>query len=598
MPQFALKSPEHKVLMEVGSFDLMNHSEELSLLKLRQELIGRDYVFQTPFGPRLLTYADFTASGRILSFIEKYLIHIQRSYANTHTEDDATGRTMTGLLHRAEHIMKEAFNATEGYCIIATGTGSTGAISRFQEILGVRIPPATQDLLSTLTHTYFQTHPKLETSFHDFWTYLQENKPIVFISAYEHHSNDIMWREALAEVIVIPITETGELDLEELERQVSNPKFAERLKIGSFSAASNVTGLLSPVYEIARILHRYDALACFDFAASGPYVRIDMHKDDECYFDAIFLSPHKFLGGPGSMGILVFKEDIYNSALPPTFAAGGTVDYVSPFAVDYTADIETREKAGTPGIIQTIRAALAIDLKDHIGMDLIEKIEHDYCSRGMERLQQMPNMQILGNQDPSKRIPIISFLIRHGDRYLHPKFGTKLLNDLFGIQSRAGCSCAGVYGHHLLHIDNERSEKFREVVQQGLLSIKPGWIRVNFHYSFSEEEFQFILDAIEFIAKYGHRFLPLYEINLATGDWFHREFIDKDLSFRPSIENILNLSTRDCFESKSIHYEQEYRTYLTHAHDLLSQLPESTEYQTYDLPLAQEIQWFNFLYFN
>ncbi|MHA1521463.1 MAG: aminotransferase class V-fold PLP-dependent enzyme [Promethearchaeota archaeon] len=575
----------------------MTSSDKISMEKIRDELIGRDYFFQTPFGSRLLTYADFTSSGRALGFIEKYLIHIQRSYANTHTEDDATGRTMTGLLHQSEFVMKKAFNASKGYCIIATGTGCTGAISKFQEILGVRVPPATKLMMNTFAKKYYETRPELKDSYSDLGAYLEANKPVVFISNYEHHSNDIMWREAFTEVVSIANTAEGLLDLNDLEVKVSDPKYAHRMKIGSISAASNVTGLISPTYEIARIMHKYGGIACYDFAASGPYVKIDMQHDAESYYDAIFLSPHKFLGGPGSMGILVFREDLYNTDLPPTFSAGGTVDYVSPGSIVYTKDIETREKAGTPGIIQTIRAALAIDLKDDIGMEIIEEIEHDYCTRAMERMQAIPNIQILGNLDPTNRIPIISFLIRHGDRYLHPKLGTKLLNDLFGIQSRAGCSCAGVYGHYLLDIDEKKSRMFRKVVESELLSIKPGWMRVNFHYSFSETEFEFILKAIDFIAQYGYKFISLYEIDLSNGDWVHRVFIDKDLTFRPTIKNILKLDIRDCFKSEKLDFAKEYDKYLAEARQFAAGLPEPdpNSFKDYSDSLARELQWFFYI---
>ncbi|MHA1775839.1 MAG: aminotransferase class V-fold PLP-dependent enzyme [Promethearchaeia archaeon] len=574
----------------------MTPTQEITLNFIRNQIIGRDYRFSTPFGSRLLTYADFTASGRALNFIEKFLIHVQRSYANTHTEDDATGRTMTGLLHQAEHMIKQAFNAENGYCIIAHGTGSTGAISKFQEIIGVRVAPATKALYQRLLEQYFEDHPEIRNLYQEMTAFLEAHKPVVFISSYEHHSNEIMWRESFAEVIEIALLKDGTLDLEYLEREISDPRYNNRLKIGSFSAASNVTGIVSPVYDIARILHRHGAIACFDFAASAPYVKINMNKDDESYFDAVFISPHKFLGGPGATGILVFNESLYDTSLPPTFAAGGTVDYVSPFAVDYTKDIETREKAGTPGIIQTIRAALAIDLKDHIGIEVLEAKERDFCRRGMEKLQKIPNVEILGNPDPDKRIPIISFVIRHNDRYLHPKFSTKLLNDLFGIQSRAGCSCAGVYGHRLLNITHPQSEKFRKLVQKGFMAIKPGWTRVNFHYSFTETEFQFIIDAIEFVAKYGYKFLPLYKIDLHTGDWFYRNFVDKDLSFRPTIQNVLKLAQRDCFEAEPVNMEKEFREYLQFAHDKALKLPEPKmeDYKTFGDPLADELQWFYF----
>lgn len=574
----------------------MNPPHEITFDFIREQIIGRDYQFSTPFGSRLLTYADFTASGRAVNFIEKFLIHVQRSYANTHTEDDATGRTMTGLLHHAEHMIKQAYNAEKGYCIIAHGTGSTGAISKFQEIIGVRIAPATKALYQKLLEKYFHNNPESREIYADIDKFLEANKPVVFISSYEHHSNEIMWRESFSEVIEIELTSDGTIDLEDLTSKVSDPKYQNRFKIGSFSAASNVTGLVSPVYDIARILHQHGAIACFDFAASAPYVKIDMQHDEESYFDAVFISPHKFLGGPGATGILVFKESLYDKSLPPTFAAGGTVDYVSPFAVDYTQDIETREKAGTPGIIQTIRAALAIDLKDHIGMDIIEAKERDFCRRGIERLQNIPNVEILGNIDPDKRIPIISFIIRHNDRYLHPKFSTKLLNDMFGIQSRAGCSCAGVYGHRLLRIDRPTSEKYRVLVRKGLMAIKPGWTRVNFHYSFSETEFQFILDAIEFVAKHGYKFLPLYKIDLHTGDWFYRDFVDKDLSFRPTIHNVLTLAQRDCFKAEPVDMEKEYRKYLQFAHEKAQNLPEPNpeDFTSFGDPLADELQWFYF----
>ena len=323
----------------------MSDSSFLSFERMRNAIIGRNFIFKTPYGDRLLTYADYTASGRSLDFIEQFLIKIQREYANTHTEDDITGRHMTNLLHHAEHLIKKALNAENNCSIIAVGTGATGAISKLQEILGVKIHPATKKLALTLVPEFENLIPLFN-----------ERKPVVFIGPYEHHSNDIMWREALAEVVTVKITPEGYFDLEDLEKKISKPKFKDRIKIGTFSAASNVTGVKSPIYEIARIMHKYNGIACFDYAASAPYVKIDMNKDSESYIDAVYLSPHKCVGGPGSSGILVFNNKLYDSTLSPTCPSGGTVDYVSPTIVDYTNDIETREKAGTPGILQTIKA--------------------------------------------------------------------------------------------------------------------------------------------------------------------------------------------------------------------------------------------------
>jgi selenocysteine lyase/cysteine desulfurase len=563
----------------------------LSLEDVRNAIIGQNFVFQTPYGRRLLTYCDYTASGRSLKFIEQFLIKIQREYANTHTEDDVTGRHMTKILHQAEAIIKKAFNAEKNCRIIATGTGATGAISKFQEIIGIRLPPATKELLRNL----FKKSGK-----EDFLQQKEINqlKPVVFIGPYEHHSNDLMWREAIAEVVSIKLTPDGYIDLKDLESQVSDIKYKNRLKIGSFSAASNVTGLKSPIYEISRILHKYGCIVCFDFAASAPYVKINMNKDKDTYFDAIFISPHKFVGGPGSSGILVFNERVYKTALSPTSAGGGTVDFVSSTTVDYSEDIEIREKSGTPGVLQTIKAALAIDLKDAIGIDKIEAIELEYTSKALDRLSKHPKIEILGPIDAMNRISIVSFMIKHIDKYLHPKFTTKLLNDLFGIQSRAGCMCAGPYGHLLLNIGEERSQLFRCVTQEGKLGFKPGWCRVNFHYLFSEIEFEFICKAIEFIADYGYLFLDEYSFNIQTGEWTHLKFEDILNYNRPDIKSIISAELRDCFDEESINRDAEFTKYLKDANKIIKNFIEEKEYQQFDDPNLEELRWFNFIHLN
>jgi selenocysteine lyase/cysteine desulfurase len=293
----------------------------------------------------------------------------------------------------------------------------------------------------------------------------------------------------------------------------------------------------SPVREIARLLHGHDAYACFDYAASAPYVAIDMNPPrdpdgGDASIDAVFLSPHKFLGGPGSSGVLVFNERLYPCELPPSVAGGGTVDYVSPEDQDFIADIEARERAGTPGVLQTFKAALALELKQQVGPARIEAREHELLARALQRWAAHPRIEVLGNPDPARRIGIVSFnLADPRGRYLHPKFVTVLLNDLFGIQSRAGCSCAGPYGHRLLGIDQPTSELYRDWVRKGFQGIKPGWCRVGFHYAMDDAEAGFVMDAVEFVAEHGHRFLRLYAFDAETGAWSHREYRETHAAF-------------------------------------------------------------------
>jgi len=487
-----------------------NKETNLRPENLRQAIIGVDAPFCTPFGQRLMTYCDYTASGRTLTFIEKYLMKLQRHYANTHTEDDMTGRSMTRLLHDAEQRIKDSLGADENDRIICTGTGATGAITKIQQILGTYLPPATRAQIEQAADCNLDS--------------IMAQSPVIFVGPYEHHSNEISWRDGLCEVVELDLAPHGHADLTQLEAQLNRPEFKGRLKIGSFSAASNVSGLISHTREIARLLHQHDALAFFDYAASAPYVDIDMHpKDDPMgYYDAVFLSPHKFLGGPGSSGVLVFNKKIYQTALRPTVSGGGTVSYVARHDHDFIEDIEEREKAGTPGVLQIMRAALCFEVKEKFGVKQIHEIEQRWLNRSFAEWKQHPRIEILGDQDPKNRVGIVSFNIKTASgKYLHPKFVTVLLNDLFGIQSRAGCSCAGPYGHQLLGIDEETSEQYRALIQQGYHGIKPGWCRVSFHYIMDEPEIQYIIDSVKFIAENGADFLPWYKFCLKQACWQH-----------------------------------------------------------------------------
>jgi selenocysteine lyase/cysteine desulfurase len=493
--------------------------QTLDLAGLREQVVGMDAAIETAFGQRTMVYCDYTASGRSLHFVERYLHGLLQTYANTHTEDDVTGRSTSQLLHEAEHAIKQAVNAGGRGKIVACGTGATGAIHKLQQILGVAIAPATRSLLDSQIEQCFGEQPAAE-----FARFQRDRQPVVFVGPYEHHSNEISWRQGLATVVEVELAADGSVDLAHLERLLQDPQYAGRLRIGSFSAASNVTGMRSPVPEIAALLHRHDAFACFDYAASGPYVDIDMNPGGDAWLDAVFVSPHKFLGGPGSSGILVFNERLYNRDLAPSVAGGGTVDYVSPQDHDFITDIEEREKAGTPGILQTLRAALAFEVKRAVTPGVIEARERALLERAFARWTDSEGIEILGNPDPSRRIGIVSFNVRDSrGGYLHPKFATALLNDLFGIQSRAGCSCAGPYGHRLLGIGADISEQYRDWVRKGFHGIKPGWCRIGFHYVMDDVDADYVIDAVRFVARRGHCFLPAYVFDPVSGAWQHRE---------------------------------------------------------------------------
>jgi len=563
---------------------------------LRKEIIGSNTMMQTPYGDRLITYADYTASGKPLKFIEKYMLKLQELYANSHTEESTTGKAMTDLVHRSETNIKRAFNAMEDSYIIPVGTGATGAIQKLASILGVYYSPVFKE-----RYDNYMKDKQCELCERDFAQLFfednHEEKPVVFISAYEHHSNDLIWRESLAEVVEIQLTEAGYIDLEDLKAKVGDPKYGNRLKIGSISAASNVTGIKSPVYDIARILHEHGAYACFDFAASGPYVEIDMNRDDEAYFDAIYLSPHKFVGGPGSSGLLLINKLLYDISSSPTVAGGGTVDYVSSQGYDFIEDVEAREMAGTPGILQIIKASLAIDLKDSIGIDLIEAKEHDYIAYVFDRLLDNPNIEVLGPHDPQGRVSIMSFNLKSRGHYLHHKFVTKLLNDLFGIQSRGGCACAGPYGHKLLKVDLEKSLQYRDAVLQGFNSLKPGWVRVNFHYLMAQETVEYICEALEFIGDYGYLFIDDYKMNLKSGLWTHVDGeISHDLIEDFSIEASFRYIYEEVFDDKVVDRRPAYGAYMDQAHkraDLL-EANHKAQYKQFKDKSIDGLRWYHF----
>jgi selenocysteine lyase/cysteine desulfurase len=474
---------------------------------IRTSVIGDDEAVAGPFGIRRVTYADYTASGRAVTFIEDYLRDaVLPLYANTHTESSGTGLQTSRFREEARRIIRDSVGGSDEHAVIFCGSGMTAAINKLVDILNLRIPNDLDDRYALRSHIPL------------------DERPLVFIGPYEHHSNELPWRESIADVITIGEDADGRIDLARLERALVET--ADRpVRIGSFSAASNVTGILSDTRAISVMLHRHGALSFWDFAAAGPYVDIEMtpHRPGTDaqfdYKDAVVLSPHKFIGGPGTPGVLVARRELFRNRVPAV-PGGGTVAYVNPLEHVYLADPEHREEGGTPAIVESIRAGLAFQLKERVGSETIRELEDDFIGRAMRAWGDEPTIGLLGNPT-LPRLSIVSFTVRHDDRYLHHNLVVALLNDLFGIQSRGGCSCAGPYGHRLLGIDIETSHAFEREISRGCEGIKPGWVRVNFNYFISEAVFDFLVRAVALVAREGWRLVPWYRFEPATGLWRH-----------------------------------------------------------------------------
>ncbi|WP_426512114.1 aminotransferase class V-fold PLP-dependent enzyme [Dactylosporangium sp. McL0621] len=434
--------------------------------QIRESVIGDGIGVPGPFGVRPLVYADHTASGRVLGFVEDHIReHVMPWYANTHTEASATGRRTTELRELARRAVHAAVGAGDDQVVIFTGSGSTAAIDKLVRILAQ-----------------------------------SRQRPLVLVGPYEHHSNELLWRESGAEVIRV--------DPEALEEVLHRNR--GRGIVGAFSAGSNVTGRKADVERVTELLHRHGAIACWDYAAAGPHVEIGAARHD-----AVFLSPHKFPGGPGTPGVLVVRKDLLRNPVP-TVPGGGTVVYVHPGGRHYIDDPAHREEGGTPAIIESIRAGLVMNLHRTVGLGVIRRREDDYVRRALESWSRDPALRILGDAGPD-RLPIVSFTVPG----LHHNLVVTLLSDLFGVQARGGCSCAGPYGHDLLGIGPREAERLAGQAVAGWLGVKPGWARVSFAYYLSEDQFRYIVDAVHLVAEYGPQVRREYRFDERTAMWWH-----------------------------------------------------------------------------
>ncbi|WP_298634860.1 aminotransferase class V-fold PLP-dependent enzyme [uncultured Umboniibacter sp.] len=461
--------------------------------QVRAGVIGETQAISTPFGTRPLIYADYTASGRSLDFVENFIQQrVLPYYANTHSESSLTGRQTTALREEARAAIKQSLNATEEHRLIFCGSGATAAIHKFIGIMGLHEEKA--------------------------------ERPVVFIGPYEHHSNDLPWREAPVDLVRIPLCSQGLIDEAELTAQLR--KYQKRkLLIGSFSAASNVTGVKTPVKRISALLHKFGALSCWDYAAAGPYVEIDVQNtlasgEGDNSLDAVYLSPHKFIGGPGTPGVLLLKSVLSDNACP-TVPGGGTVSFVAAKRHTFLTDIERREEGGTPAIVEAIRAGIVFSIKDQVGASNIVELEHGYLQRAFAVWEQNPSIKILGGTTLD-RLGIVSLRFLEGNKDLHYGFVVALLNDLFGIQARGGCSCAGPYGHELLGLSEEQSLAIEAANHRGDMVLRPGWLRLNFNYFIDDETANYLISAVDWVASHGIKLLNHYCYDRSSGTWNYR----------------------------------------------------------------------------
>ena len=474
----------------------------------RDNIIGINEHFNSPFGRVPIVYADWIASGRFYRPIENRITETMGPYiGNTHTETSETGTMMTKAYHLAHKKIKEHVNASPDDVIITAGFGMTAVVNKLQRMLGLKScgQRSKKDCID------------------------EENRPVVFLTHMEHHSNHTSWFETMSDVVQIPPAPDLLIDLDQLRALLEKYK-DRKIKIGSFTACSNVTGIETPYHQMAKLMHEYGGYCFIDFAASAPYADINMHPaDPKEKLDAIFFSPHKFLGGPGSSGVLVFNKGIYSGHRPPDQPGGGTVDWTNPWGeYKYIDDIEAREDGGTPGFLQAIRAALAIELKNKMGTDNILIREKELLRIAFGELDNIPDLNLLADKN-RERFGIISFYIND----IHFNLVVKLLNDRFGIQVRGGCACAGTYGHYLLDVSYDKSRLITNLISSGDLSQKPGWIRLSLHPTMTNDELFYIMNAIREVKQNHKKWSDDYIYNRHINEFRHKtELEDKTVLVR------------------------------------------------------------------
>ncbi len=464
----------------------------------RDNIVGIDLEFESPYGVKKIVYTDWTASGRLYRPIEEKILNDFGPYvANTHTETTESGTAMTLAYHKAKDIIKKHINCNEDDVLIMAGNGMTGVVNKFQRILGLKVPEN------------LEKYTKIP----------DEIRPVVFITHMEHHSNQTSWLETIAKVEVIPPCPKGLFCMDNLKVLLEKHKDCP-LKIASVTGGSNVTGIQTPCHEIAKVMHEHGGVCFVDYACAAPYIDIDMHpNDEEAYLDAVFFSPHKFLGGPGTSGVLAFNKKLYHNMIPDC-PGGGTVSWTNPWGEHkYFDNIEDREDGGTPGFLQTIKTALAIKLKEQMGVENMLEREHEVLEQVFNSLGNIPNINILAplHQD---RLGVVSFYIDN----LHYNLGVKLLNDRFGIQTRGGCSCAGTYGHYLLHVNQETSHQLTDEISLGDLVRKPGWIRMSIHPTTTCDEIEYVCKGIIELAKNHQEWSSDYDYDRDTNEFIHKSF--------------------------------------------------------------------------
>jgi selenocysteine lyase/cysteine desulfurase len=463
--------------------------------QFREHIVGINQTFESPYGEQDLIYTDWTASGRLYHPIEdKMLRKFGPFVANTHTETATSGAAMTLAYHEARKIIKGHVHANSNDVLITYGSGMTGVVNKFQRILGL----------------------KVSENLKEYTSIPEEIRPIVFISHMEHHSNQTSWLETIADVVVVPCNDAGLICLELFESCIKKHEH-RKIKIVSMTSCSNVTGIKTPYHKVAKLIHGYNGLCFVDFACCAPYVHIDMHPKDEAEsLDAIYFSPHKFLGGPGSAGVLVFNKRLYKNTVPDN-PGGGTVSYTNPWGQhDYFDDVETREDGGTPAFLQTIRIALAIQLKEKMGTENIKNRENEINKVIFKTLEDLEGVKILA-PNQKERLSIFSFYF---EKY-HFNLVVKILNDRFGIQTRGGCSCAGTYGHFLLNVNQETSNRIKDEILHGCNTDKPGWVRLSVHPTITNKEVAFVCAALKELSKNIESWSKDYEYHSIKNDFTH-----------------------------------------------------------------------------